>query len=448
MRLLPRRATFSGGIFLPENGYAPADRPIEPLSPPRHVIVPLQQSDEPPVTLVVSEGEHVSAGQCIGRGDNDAVTPVHAPFDGRVLGTRRVDTTEDVDVSALAIECEPDASETNLSDTPAEVPSSRDAFLERVADAGVVGFGCDTTATVIGLRAARARGVRHFIINGIDAEPGLTARRRLLLEFGDRIVAGAAALVSLLEVRRSTLVVDRQQRDLIAKLSAAARGMPVKVVPLRNKYPQAEPLLLVKSVLGREVPFGQTLLDAGVVVLDVATVLAVHDAVTGGRPMTHRVVSVTGDGAVRPGDYSIAVGTSLAHIVDQVGFAAPLARLIVGGPMSGHAVGRLDLVTTRRTHAITLLTARRLPAGGAREPRSCVRCGWCVDDCPVGLDPAKLYHLAEQEGDARARALRPAACIDCGVCSYVCPSQLPLADGIARLKYRLNVARVGAARTA
>jgi electron transport complex protein RnfC len=189
--------------------------------------------------------------------------------------------------------------------------------------------------------------------------------------------------------------------------------------------------LLTWAVTGREVPYGHTPEDVGVLVVELPTLAALAAMAEQSAPMTHRVVTVTGPSARRPGHYRIPVGTAFADIIRHVGAQRPIARVVDGGPLTGQSVESLDAVLTKQTRAILLLDrdSDRIPS-----PGPCVRCGWCQEDCPVGLDPQALLDRMERDRLTEAAGLYPHACTECGVCSYVCPAELPLAEAVGRLK--------------
>lgn len=422
------------------------DRPVGSLPPARRLHVPLIGTSHEQPAPTVRTGETVRRDQVIARSDPRGLC-VHAPLSGRVSNLSLVDTPHACDVLSVVIEPDPDqapAADDALS--PDDIDLS--GLLGRLRETGVVSTTSSGPALVKLLEQTMDRTVHHVVVNGMESEPYLTAEYRMLSEHPEALVAAAATIMQVVHAHRLWLAVDRTHHVLVERLQAAAKRTPCRVRPLPNKYPQGAVPLLVHRLLGREIPYGQEPLDIGVLVVDVASLWATAWALAG-RPFTSRVVTVAGDAVSQPGNYEIPFGTPVDHVIKQVGLVAPIDRAIIGGPMTGQTVSNLSCVTTPHVGALILLTDEQ-PV--ARAPGPCIRCGWCTDDCPVGLDPPSVldaveaYHLdADLLAKHRDRgkinlterveelaALYPHACLGCGVCSYVCPASLPLAEGLAR----------------
>ncbi|MBI4580488.1 MAG: SLBB domain-containing protein [Planctomycetes bacterium] len=458
-----RGGGFRGGIFLPPRRETTAGMPVQSLPPPSFLCVPLQYDDGPPATPCVEVGDRVRGGDRIGRADSPDAVDVHAPLAGRITALVRVDSARRTDIPAMRLEISPDQAE--QPPTPLRVPDDWDGpGLDELVQAAEAGGVTDDRASPAGLAALLAethrRGVRHVIINALPGEPMLTAGAVLLDDHLDAIVRLAGWIGMAVGAEHTWLAVDRADGARLRRCRIAARRVPlgrtrrtrmpapqethraapvagatVRLAPLANKYPQHVPVVLAASIVGVETPPGGTTLDVGVLVLeartmvDLATALAWagHEPV----PMTHRVVTVTGPAVARPGHYRIPVGTRFEDVLRHVGLRQAVRRVVDGGPLTGRALGHLDVVVTKHTSGVLALdrATDRVP-----EPGPCVRCGWCQDDCPVGLDPQALLDLAERGDVTAATAWHPRACVECGLCSYVCPAQLPLAEGVARLK--------------
>jgi len=198
---------------------------------------------------------------------------------------------------------------------------------------------------------------------------------------------------------------------------------------------RAAPALLAWAITGRETPIGRGPEDVHCLVVEVEALLALADALATGRPMVERMVNVAGPAVAKPGLYRVAVGTKVAEVLRQVGLARSVAQVIEGGPLTGTALETTEAVVTRQTAALLVVDYQheRVPA-----PGPCIRCGWCQDGCPVGLDPQALLDAVERGDTAAAGWLHPAACLGCGLCSYVCPAELPLAQAATRLKHMVE----------
>jgi electron transport complex protein RnfC len=384
---------------------------------------------------VVEAGQPVAPNQLIARNQDQDGLPAHAPVAGTVVEIGQVDTADACDSPAITIapdpvrRAEPQSLGPPLPDRP-----GLDELIDRLSAAGVINtVGNEPLGRQ--LARARRRPVDHVIVNSIESQPPLLAQQRQLAEQPTDALGAAEMIRHAIGAKRLWLTVSDTARDLVRTLQQCCRGCPARLVALAPKYPQESPVLLAHTLLGLALPPGQDVLEAGVLVLDVDTALAAGRAARTGQPYTHRVLTVGGDAAERPGCYLVAVGTSLADVCEHVGLRGPLRRVVVGGVMTGLAVPDLSTVVTRTTPAVLFLSQSW--HGG---PIACVRCGACIDHCPVGLAPASLLSAFELD-QSDVSELYPEACIECGVCSLVCPSHLPLLLAAQRLKARAGERR-------
>ncbi len=418
-----RRGTIYGGIFLPSAKSATENEPIRIMPLPDVLRIPIM----PGTSAVVYKGDRLQPGQCLARsgpGQGETFCPVN----GEVLGLDRVDTVCANDVPALAIKVyETDWTPPAVGDPPQGWDLlSAEEIAGAVRRGGVVGQASRGSCTAEMIQQARQQGVKHVIISGLESEPCLTAEHRLLTEYAPLIMKAAVCLHAFLGARRTHVVLDAGRKDLIKTLSELARRTPVRVTDLPNRYPIGVAPLLVQAILGREIPAGRSSIDIGVVVLSVGTVFHLARAIFERTPQTARLMTIAGEGLAHPGNYWIAAGTSVAHVLEHVGGSADPGRLIVGGPMTGKIVSHQDVVLTTRCPSLLALPG---PTNQHR-PSACVHCGWCAEVCPMRLDPAVLLQAIELQQQQRTSQLHVEACIECGLCSYVCPSLLPLASSI------------------
>ncbi len=449
------RGTFFGGVFLPDEKALTGRAPIEVFPSGETVFVPMLQHDGLESTYCVEVGVEVRQGDVIGRPEAGRRSAhIHAPVDGRVKAVTRVETPHACDVRAVEIEPAPDDGLSGATaPTLQEEPTDWRQLVERVREAGIAGTEPDGSDAAELLAEAGRRGVRHVIVSAMESEPYLTSAYRMLVENGGLLLRAADLVGRLLGTHRLWLAVDRAHARLARQLYAEARGLSVRVQRLRNKYPQGAPPLLVRTIVRREIPYGGRPLDVSALVLDAASVFAIGRAVYRGTPCTSRIITVAGEAASRPGNYEVPVGLPIRRLVEHVGLRGPAYRLVVGGPMTGATVSSMDTVVTKRVGAVMLLSEDQVPR---HSPGPCVRCGWCLEDCPVGLDPPSILAAAEayehrtspseparrtkQTTRAEAGKLKeiaslfPHACLGCGICTYVCPAGLPLAEGLERAR--------------
>ncbi len=451
-RFWRRDRTFAGGVFLPPEKDRTEDRLTQPLPIARRVYVPLVHGCRPPSLPCVEVGQVVRCGEVIARAKNPpgpgnptGGADAHASADGVVRAFGVCDTPHQPEVPCVEIETARAAIPHVAS---ALQVATIDELIAHAAGAGIVEpdpSGGRGVLVADRLRDAADRGCRSLIVNAMESEPCVTVDWRILVERTDDVLDGARRLASLLGAEGVSLAVDASKRKMVAQLATKAHGSAVRIVPLVNKYPQGHPALLTLLVLGREIPVGGDALDVGAFVITAGTVAAIESLVRSGMPMTQRPVTVSGDAVERPGNYTIAIGTPIRHVIEHVGLRRPPWGVIAGNPMTGVAIRRLDTVVAKDTTALLLL-ADETVSGIMRDsalasPGPCTRCGWCLEDCPVGLDPRALLNAAERRMLDRAAALHVHACIGCGLCSYACPARLPLAALIRALRQQVPLPR-------
>ena len=430
--ILGPRHRFEGGLFLPEHKSVTARRPIEDLPITGLVDVPLRVFRDHTTAVLLSIGDHVKAGQLLARPlDPDSVA-VHAPISGVVRDIGTVATPLEGLLPGVRIEPGDDVA--GLS------PSTRwegVSFIDQLADRGVVCGRHRTSAHVV-IRDAMHCGVTNLIINAMETEPYLTTELRLLVEQPGRLIDATCEIADAIGARRVLFALPFRHRRMVRTISAEAAGRNIEVVPLANKYPQCHPIVLTNTLLGVRIPPDGTERDVGALVLQAATVLAIADAVLDDRPTTDVVMTVSGNAVDRPGTYRVPVGTPIRRLAEAVEVIEPAGAIIAGGPLTGVAIDRDDAVVTADTTAILFLADSARP-----EPIACIHCGWCVEDCPVGLEPAGLAQLEGRDRCSPDDAIQLAACVDCGLCAHVCPSQLPLSTTIRSARSRFVAAANG-----
>jgi electron transport complex protein RnfC len=297
-------------------------------------------------------------------------------------------------------------------------------IAEAAHDAGLVGLGGAAFPTHVKLTRNEQRPIDTLLINGCECEPYLTADCSLMVAAPRPIITGGLLAQRAIGAGRVIVCVEDNKPNAIEALRNAAEGTSVEVQVLKTKYPQGGERQLTVAVLGREVPTGGLPLDIGAVVLNVATCAALARAVVRGRPLTHRIGTVSGGGIKRPKNLLVPIGARYRELIDYCGgVTAEAARVVSGGPMMGFTIGNLDVVVTKGTSGLTILTHEDVRRA---EETTCVRCGRCVDICPLRLVPTKIA-LASQAGDAElAERYHITACVECGCCAYVCPASIPL----------------------
>ena len=417
--------TFPGGIHPPEEKHSTAGRPVETLPVPDEIVLPMQQHIGAPARPCVARRDEVLRGQVVGEPGGFVSAAVHATTSGTVKAVEpRPHPLRST--PALAVVIEPDGKDAWAPDCDRERSlEGLDATALRliVQEAGIVGLGGATFPTHVKLSPPPDKPIDVAILNGVECEPFLTCDHAVMLETPDTIMAGFEIIMRVLGVRRGIIGIEANKPDAFEAMREAAQRLTgVETVMLPVKYPQGGEKQLIKALLDREVPPPPALpMDVGVVVHNVATAQAIYEAVCLARPLTERVITVTGPGVRRPGNYRVRIGAAMRHLAEHAGANDRVGRLVVGGPMTGVAQSSLDAPVVKGTGGMLFLEA-----AAAYESRACIRCGRCVETCPVGINPSLLSVLLEDRRFDEAQQANLGSCIKCGVCAYVCPARRPI----------------------
>ena len=410
-----------GGVHPPERKDYSEGLPIEVSSPPGRVEVLMAQHIGAPANPIVKKKERVRKGQLIGEAQGFISANIHAPVSGTVTGVEpRIHSVTGRRSAAVIIENDGAEQWAEDLDEPQDVGAmSTLEMVGMVKDAGVVGLGGAAFPTHVKLSPPESSPISDVLLNGAECEPFLTCDYRLMLERTEDIVDGLRLIMTMLGNPKGHIGIEANKPKAIEAFSRTVFGDPdIAVHTLEVKYPQGAEQQLIKAVTGREVPSGGGLpSDVGCVVHNVGTALAIRDAVRLRRPLIERAVTVTGDGVERPGNFLERVGTPVSGILERQGVRESVNKLILGGPMMGIAQGTADVPLLKGTSGILLLGDAIVPP-----QRSCIRCGRCVEHCPLGLMPADISIACEARDWDGALKLSIMECKECGCCAYVCPA--------------------------
>jgi len=403
---------------------------------PPEIIIPLSQHIGAPGEPVVKKGDMVKRGTLIGKSDKFISAPVFSSVSGKVKSIEN--TPHPVIGRGLSVIIENDGEDTcepALSDKKVENLSSEE-ILGLIKQAGIVGMGGAGFPTHVKLSPPKGKPIDTFIANGVECEPYLTCDHRLMLEKGKEILKGIQLVTRLLSPSRCIIAIEANKPDAVQKMRGLViREKETEVVVLKVKYPQGGEKQLIKAILNREVPSGGLPLDVGVVVHNVGTLQAIYEAVYLGKPLYERVVTVTGE-VKKPGNYLVRIGTTFRHLLQYCeAEEESIAKLISGGPMMGLAQASLDTPVTKGTTGLVVQGKEDLETA---EEQLCMRCGRCIDACPVFLLPTQIVKVVKAERGERLEGLNIKDCIECGCCGYVCPSKIPLVQYIKLGKNKIN----------
>lgn len=427
-------ATFRGGIHPPDKKALAAQQAISEAKPPKIVIIPLSQHLGAPCKALVSIGQEVKKGEMIGEPGGFVSAPVHASVSGKVVSIAEFPNAMGRMVPSIVIENNMKDEWTALKDNPDYMKLSGEELKEKIKAAGIVGMGGAAFPTVVKLSPPKEKPIDAVLINGAECEPYLTADYRLMLEQPKEIIEGLKILMKVLGVQKGYVGIENNKPDAVAKMQEAARGETgIEVITLEVKYPQGAEKMLIKAILGREVPPRALPMDVGVVVQNVGTAVAIYEAARFGKPLVERVVTVTGEGIRDPRNLMVRIGTPVSQLVGECGgFQNSAGKVISGGPMMGFALSSLEIPVTKGTSGILVIPETDVVH--AEEFGPCIRCGRCIDICPMGLMPSMLSVLAEKGFYEEAKEYNLFDCFECGSCTYVCPSKRPIVQFVRLAK--------------
>jgi Na+-translocating ferredoxin:NAD+ oxidoreductase subunit C len=440
MKLFPIR----GGIHPDYRKELSSESAIVALPLPERLFIPLQQHIGAPAEAVVAAGDRVGKGQLIARGRGTVSAPQHAPTSGVIEAVTELAAPHPSGLAQPTIVLVPDGKDEWASlPEPIADPFGAPAqsIGERVAQAGIVGMGGAAFPSAVKLGLGRQHRLDTLLINGAECEPYLTCDDRLMREHAEQIVDGARLMAHALGVPRVVVAIEAnkpQALDTMSRAAApfAAQLVEIRVVAVPVQYPMGSERHLVQAITGRETPAKKLTADVGVVVHNVGTARAVQQAIRCGRPLTHRVVTVSGGAVREPKNVEAPIGTPAGELLTFCGgLAAPAQRLINGGPMMGQPLASLDVPVVKGTSGILALTAAEV---GEQPANPCIRCGSCITVCPVGLVPVELAAFIRKDRLDDAGKLGVMDCVACGSCAWVCPAHLPLVQYFNYAKGRLN----------
>lgn len=437
------RRTFRGGVHplrgLAEGKDLTQDKPVRTMPPPGTLIIPMARGAGTPAEPLVKKGDTVFVGQKIGEAQGHISTPVHASVSGRVTAVERRPHPGGSKVLAAVIENDgQDTPDPLLTPHPDWRSLDRDALLSLIREAGVVGMGGAAFPTHVKLSPPEGVVVDTLIINGVECEPYLTADHRLMLESPDDVVEGIDLIRAVLPSIKDVYIgIELNKRDAISLLHKKTAQMAgVSVVPLPVKYPQGAERQLIYAVTQRTVPLGKLPMHVGVVVMNVGTVATAVRAVRTGMPVIERIVTVTGDAVKEPANLLVRVGTPIADCIAFCGgTVGPVSKIVVGGPMMGLAQPDDRAPVIAGSSGILVLSEK---AAEIPEPGACIRCGRCIQACPLNLMPVYLARAADAGDFDEAQRLHAMDCVECGSCSFICPSHRYLMQSIRLAKNQIR----------
>lgn len=434
----PRK--FIGGVH-PDDGKAlSCEKRIRVAPLLEKYVVPVTQNIGKPPKVIVNKGDLVKKGQLIAEADGFVSIPLHSPTSGTVGETVLIPGAVGTMIPAIEIFSDgQDEWGSALEPIPDWKNTDREILKKRICDAGIIGMGGAAFPSHVKLSPPPEKVIDTLILNGAECEPYLTADHRLMLEHPNCVLEGAAIAAKILKVDRVFVGIEENKQNAIDAMKKIAGKYGIKIVPLRVRYPQGAEKQLIMAITGRHVVAGGLPMDVGCVVQNVGTCAAIRAAVVEGHPLIERMTTITGSPVKDPCTWQLRIGTPVAEALKLAGgIVAPAAKLILGGPMMGFAQATLDGSVAKNSSGILLLQAEET---GQYTSNPCIRCGRCVDACPMRLLPGPISVLVESEKYDQAEQAFVMDCVECGACSYVCPANRPLIQHFRRAKAEINALR-------
>lgn len=403
-------------------------KPVRRLPFAPELVLPLSQHFGKASTSLVHAGQEVVRGEPLAKADGFMSVPLHAPATGTVDRIELMRTARGPKTEAIVLKVHPGAAQEVLYDLPQEISKmTQEELVDAVQETGMVGLGGASFPTHVKMRVPEEHQVDTVLVNGCECEPYLTTDHRVMLEQPDDLLAGIRIAMRTVGAKKAVIGVEDNKLDAVKEIRAVLPqddSISIQTVP--TKYPQGAEKMLTKAILNREVPSGGFPSAIGVSVFNVATLAELGRLLPHSRGLIERVVTVTGPGVKKPGNYLVALGTPIRFVMEYAGFNGGAGQLILGGPMMGQTAASLDVPITKGIGGILVMTEE----DASKRPHTvhpCIKCSSCVKACPIQLNPSYLGMLAhKREYTVMADKFNLFDCFECGSCSFVCPSGIPL----------------------
>lgn len=413
--------TFKGGLHIQDFKEATSSKPIKTAEGGREYVFPLQQHIGAPLEATVKKGDYVRVGDVIA--DNREAfmsVPLHSSVSGTVTAVEPRVHTSGFKVTSVVVENDfkYEINENLTKKNPDTM--SADEIIKEIRNAGIVGMGGAGFPTHVKFSVPKDKKIDTLIVNGAECEPYITADHRRMIESPETVIDGIKLVKKALGVDNACIGIENNKKDAIKILEdTVGEDGGIEIVPLKAKYPQGGEKQLIYALTKRKVPSGGLPSDVGVVVINIDTVSQISNAFRTGMPLIERVVTVTGDCIRQPGNFLVRCGMSFEELINQAGgFSKQPQKLIMGGPMMGIAQYSTDVPVVKTTSAILALSDS---GENYSEEAQCLRCGKCVESCPMRLMPLYLNKFAKNGDLESAEKYHILDCMECGLCSYLCP---------------------------
>lgn len=424
MGLLSNVKSFKGGVHPAEWKELTKNLSFEKMPNPHLVIIPLTQHIGKPANPIVKKKDEVKAGQIIAEAEGFISSPIHSPVSGIIKDIHRENTVSGFPKDSIVIQTS-ETNEVELMDPLNPETITPEEIRQRVKAAGIVGQGGAAFPTFVKLSPPEKTKIDCVILNGCECEPYLTRDDRYMIERTQDVVKGLKLIMKALGVKKGAIGIENNKPEAIAKIKAVVENQKdISVEILQTKYPQGAEKMLIKAVLDREVPPGKLPMDVGAVIQNIGTAIAIYDSVIKGEAQISAAITVSGGGIKQPKNVIVPVGTPLKDVLDFCGGVNDDAvKIVVGGPMMGVTQFDFGAPVMKATSGILVLTSAEV---NAHPETPCLKCGKCIEVCPLALVPTKLARFSQLERYEDAENFGITTCMECGTCTFTCPANIPL----------------------
>ena len=424
---------YYGGVHPSERKEFSEHLALKRFPDPKTVVIPLSQHAGAPANPIVQVGDNVFVGQKIGEAAAFISSPVHSSVSGKVVAIE--DRPHPTRGQCLSVVIESDGKNTlheSVKPNKSLDSLTPDEIVEIVREAGIVGMGGAGFPTAVKLKPPKP--IDTILLNGCECEPLLTADHRVLLEYADDVIFGLQAIMKTVDAPKGLIVIEDNKQDAIALLKEKCEGLDgIEVVEVKTKYPQGAEKMLIKRVMGKQVPRGGLPADVGAVVANISTTKAIADVLKTGMPLIERVVTVTGERIQNPGNFIVKIGTSVQELLDYCGgIAGEDVMVKAGGPMMGFELKDMAAPIIKGSNGIIAVDTDET------KEQPCIKCGRCVDVCPMELSPLYFSKYADEENWQGMKDKNVMDCVECRCCEYICSSKIPL---VTKIKAGKNAVR-------
>ena len=425
--------TFKGGIHPDDGKQLAKDKKIVSILPKEELVYPLSQHIGAPAKPVVKAGDRVLKGQKIAEAGGFVSASIFASVSGEVKGIEKRFNPSGAKVDSIVVENDFQYEEVSYLPVKPLEEMTKEEIIDRIKEAGIVGMGGAGFPTHVKLSPKEPEKIDYVIANCAECEPYITADYRRMLENPEELISGMRVVLSIFPQAKGVFGVEDNKPDCIEKLrKLTEKESRMEVKALKTKYPQGAERQLIFATTGRAINSSMLPADAGCVVDNVETMIAIHTAVVEGKAVTERIVTLSGDAVKEPGNFKVLFGTNHQEVIEAGGgFKNPPEKIISGGPMMGFAMFTTDTPITKTSSSILGFTKDEVKAN---EPTACINCGRCVEVCPSRIIPSRLADLAERHDEEGFKKLEGLECIECGSCSYVCPAKRQLKQSIGTMR--------------